>query len=104
MVQNLAMGEADFNQVKRLSNQLVIAAENIAREKNVPPVVTPALSKDMDEQLRLAHKVVDVVDGVNRKICAAEHCGQTIEFLCSSPFLCKEKAGREVSTNCLCQL
>ena len=27
------------------------------------------MSKDMDEQLKLAHKVVDVVDGANRKIC-----------------------------------
>ena len=27
------------------------------------------MSKDMDEQLRLAHKVVDVVDRANRKTC-----------------------------------
>ena len=29
----------------------------------------PTLSKDMDEQLKLAHKVVDVVDRPNKKIC-----------------------------------
>ena len=29
----------------------------------------PKMSKDMDEQLKLAHKVVDVVDRTNRKIC-----------------------------------
>ena len=27
------------------------------------------MSKDMDEQLKLAHKVVDVVDRANRKLC-----------------------------------
>ena len=27
------------------------------------------MSRDMDEQLKLAHKVVDVVDRANRKIC-----------------------------------
>ena len=27
------------------------------------------MSKDMDEKLKLAHKVVDVLDGANRKIC-----------------------------------
>ena len=30
------------------------------------------MSKDMNEQLKLAHKVVDVVDRANRKICATQ--------------------------------
>ena len=29
----------------------------------------PTMSKDMDEQLKLDHKVVDIVDRANRKIC-----------------------------------
>ena len=29
------------------------------------------MHKDMDEQLKLAHKVVDVVDRANRKICVS---------------------------------
>ena len=29
----------------------------------------PTMSKDMDEHLKLAHKVVDVVHQSNRKIC-----------------------------------
>ena len=33
LAQNLAMGEADFNQFMRLRNQLVNAAENFAREE-----------------------------------------------------------------------
>ena len=45
LVQNLTMGEADFNQFMRLRNQLVSAAENIAREKNLTSVLIPTLSK-----------------------------------------------------------
>ena len=69
LAQNLTMGEADFNQFMRLRNQLVNAAENFAREENFTPVQIPTMSKDMDEQLKLAHKVVDVVDRATRKIC-----------------------------------
>ena len=69
LVQNLTMGEADFNQFMRLRNQLVNAAENFAREENLIPVLIPTMYRDMDEQLKLVHKVVDVVDRINRKIC-----------------------------------
>ena len=69
LVQNLTVGEADFNQFMRLRNQLVNAAENCAGEENLTPVLIPTMSRDMDEQLKLAHKVVDVVDRTNRKIC-----------------------------------
>ena len=69
LVQNLTMGEADFNQFMRLRNQLVNAAENFAREETLIPVLIPTMSRDMDEHLKLAHKVVDVVDRANRKIC-----------------------------------
>ena len=66
LVQNLTMGETDFNQFMRLRNQLVSAADNFAREENLTPVPIPTMSKDMDEQLKLAHNVVDVVDRANR--------------------------------------
>ena len=63
------MGEADFNQFMRLWNQLVNVPDNFASEENLTTVLIPTMSKDMDEQLKLAHKVVDVVDRANRKIC-----------------------------------
>ena len=69
LVQNHTMGEADYNQFMRLRNQLVIAAENFARVEYLTPVLIPTMSKDMDEQLKLAHKLVYVVDRANRKIC-----------------------------------
>ena len=69
LARNLTIGEATFNQFMRLRNQLVNAAENFATEENLTPVLIPTMSRDMDEQLKLAHKVVHVVDRTNRKIC-----------------------------------
>ena len=63
------MGEADFNGFTRLRIQLVIAAEDFGREEKLSPVLITTKSKDMDEQLKLAHKVIDVVDQANWKVC-----------------------------------
>ena len=67
--QNLSMGEADFNQVIRQKNQLVVVADGFFREQNLLPVLQSTLSKDMEEQLKLVHNVIEVVDRPNRKIC-----------------------------------
>ena len=67
--QNLSMGEADFNQFIWQRNQLVVAADNFAREQKLLPVLQSTLSKDMEEQLKHVHKVIDVVDRPNRSIC-----------------------------------
>ena len=67
--QNLSMAEADFNQFIRQRNQLVVAADNFLKEQNLSPVLQSTLSKDMEEQLKLVHKVIDVVDRPNRMIC-----------------------------------
>ena len=69
LVQNVTMRETEFNQFWRLGNQLVLAAGSFAREENLSSVLIPSMSIDMDEQLKLAHKVVDVVDRANRQIC-----------------------------------
>ena len=63
------MGETKFNQIFRSKYQLVIAAGNFAREKNLSQVLIPKTSKDIDEQLKLAHKVVHVKDWANRMFC-----------------------------------
>ena len=67
--QNRSMGEADFNQFTRQRNQLVVAADNFLREQSLSPVLQSTLSKDMEEQLKLVHKVIDLVDRSNRRIC-----------------------------------
>ena len=67
--QNLSMGEADFNQFIRQRNQLVVAADSFLREQNLSPVLQSTLSKDLEENLKLVHEVIDVVDCPNRRIC-----------------------------------
>ena len=67
--QNLPRGEANFNQFVWQRNQLVVAADIFLREQNLSPVLQSILSKDMEEQLKLVHKVIDVVNCPNRKIC-----------------------------------
>ena len=62
LVQIFKLGETEFNQLMLLRNQLVNAAEILTREENLTSVLIPTKSRDMDEQLKLAHKVVDVVD------------------------------------------
>ena len=62
VVQNLTKVEAFFNQFMGLRNQLVIAADVLDREKNLSPVLTPTMPKNMVEQLKIPHKLVDVVD------------------------------------------
>ena len=66
--QNLSMGEADFNQFIRQTNQLGVAADNFLREQNLSPVLQSTVSKHMEDQLKLVHKVTDVVDRPNRRI------------------------------------
>ena len=63
------MGEVDFNQFIRQRNQLVVAADNFLREQNLSPVLQSTLSKKMEEQLKFVHKVIDVVNRSNRRIC-----------------------------------
>ncbi len=63
------MADVDFNQFIRQRNQLVVKADNFLREQNLSPVLQSTLSKDMEEHLKLVHKVIDVVDSPNRRIC-----------------------------------
>ena len=69
LVQNLTMGEADFNQFMRLRNQLVNTVGIFHKEENLSPVLIPTISKDMNEQLKLALKLVDIGDRTNKKFC-----------------------------------
>ena len=67
--QNFSMGEVDFIQFIRQRSQLVVAANKFLREQNLSPVLQSTLSKNLEEQLKPVHKVIDVVDRPNRRIC-----------------------------------
>ena len=56
------MREADFNQFLRLRNQLVVAVRDFSKEQKLPPVQVKLLAQDMEEQHKLTHKIVGVVD------------------------------------------
>ena len=101
------MGEGAFKPFRQLRNQLVNATDKFGREKNLAPVLIPTLSKDMDEQLKLAHKLIDIRGSSKQKdFCdsALVKCGQARDFIRSCRIFCKEQGEREVSTICLCDL
>ena len=50
-------------------NHLVVSTDNFLKEQSLSPVLQSTLSKDIEEQLKLVHKVINVVDRPNRKIC-----------------------------------
>ena len=64
----------DFIHFIRLRNQLVVAVRDFSEEENLPPVQVKPLAKDMEEQLKLTHKNVEVVDWPHRKICVTILC------------------------------
>ena len=103
LARNLTMGEADFNQFIRLRNQLVVAVRDFSKEENLPPVQVKLLAKDMEEQLKLTHKIVEVVDQSHRKICVTmlrNNEEKTRDFICSSRIVWKKKARRKIQSNC----
>ena len=63
------MEEADFNRFIRLKSQLAIAAKKFGREERLSPVLIATMSKDIEEELKLPQKVIDVVDNANGQIC-----------------------------------
>ena len=52
----------------RLLKELVVTAENFRRKDNLSLVQTSTSSKDVEEQVELAHKGIDVVDRSNKLI------------------------------------
>ena len=69
LAKNLTKAEADFNQFIRLRSQLIVAVRDFSKEENLPLVQVKLLAKDMEEQLKLTHKVVEVADRPHRKSC-----------------------------------
>ena len=63
------MGEENLKQFVRLNYRLVIDAEVFDRVENLSSLITPTMSKDFNEQLKLAQNVVDVLNQANRNYC-----------------------------------
>ena len=52
-----------------VKNQLIIPAENFGKCRNLTPVQNTTMSKEMERQIKLVHKVVDILARQNRKKC-----------------------------------
>ena len=81
-------------------------AENFWREENLCPVQYITIYKHVNEQLNLAHKIVDVVDRAKKTnvwVCVWEY-GQTKEFNFLNLFNCKEGGWQKMLRFCLCEL
>ena len=50
-------------------NQLIVAADNFTKEENLPYINVVGLSRDIDEQLKHVHKVIEIAEGTKRKVC-----------------------------------
>ena len=67
--QNINMGELDFKDFIRMKTELVDAATDFGKQQNLQPITLRPFSRDMETQLKLVHKVCNVVDRPHRKIC-----------------------------------
>ena len=102
LVQNLTMRETDSNRSVHLGIPLVLAAENFGREENSLIVLIPTVFEDMDEQHKLAHKEIDLVDQAKTKVCVTL-LRYNVEPLESSfsrvQFLAKKKEEKTLQKN-----
>ena len=107
LAQNMTMGEADLNQFIRLRNQLVVVVRDFSREEILPPVHVKLLAKDMEEQLKLTHKFVEIVDRPHRKICVT-----MLRYNVEKPetsyvqvrLFGRRMDEKKIHSNCLCEL
>ena len=61
IVQNLTKGESHFTQFHGVRSHLVLAAGKLGTEQSLCPIQKSTIIKNMDQQLKPAQKVVDVV-------------------------------------------
>ena len=69
LVQPRTTVNADFIELVRLWNQLLVATEHFRREESLSPGKTKTMLKFKDQQLRVAHKTVDAVAFQAEKLC-----------------------------------
>ena len=62
-------GRGRFYSTYSTEKSASVAVRDFSKEESLPPVQVKLLAKDMEEQLKLTHKFVEVVDRPRRKIC-----------------------------------
>ena len=76
--------------MRRLRNQVNAAAGNFEREENLPPLQIPTMSKDMNKQIKVPAKEVEVVHRANIDlyVSGAVQRGLARDLKCPSPKKC----------------
>ena len=71
MHQCLGISENDFNDFMRMKNELLVATTEFATVQGhqLRTVTIGAFAREMETQLKMAHKVYNVVDLSHRRIC-----------------------------------
>ena len=69
LMQSFTVGETNFKQILRIRSQLDAGTENFIRKENVSLLQTSRTFKDIDKQLKVLHKKVNVVDHLDQKNC-----------------------------------
>ena len=69
----VSLGQYDFRQLLRLRHQLIVAADTFTKEENLSYINVVGLSKDIDEQLKRVHKVIEIAEGPGAK-CVLHCC------------------------------
>ena len=72
MVENSAKREKEFKKPMRSRNQVESTLETFGRNQNCPDISTT--TKVLEEQLKVVHKVVDVVGRANRTCLTLLQC------------------------------
>ena len=67
--QCVSLEQYDLKQFLRLQNQLILAADNFIKEENLPYINVVGLSRDIDNQLKHVHRVIEIAEGAKRKVC-----------------------------------
>ena len=91
------MEDADLNQYMRLKKQLIVATEKCSGEGNFFAVRISLIFINLDEELRVADKVVVAVDDQTETfLCSCGTDRQARKFECSSPKNSKKESGRRI--------
>ena len=62
-------GRVRFQPIHAIAESSGECSTNLASKAKFSPTQIPRISENMDEQLKLAHRVADAADSPNRKIC-----------------------------------
>ena len=71
--QCVSLGHYDFKQFLMLRNQLIVTVDNFTKKEILPYIKVVGMSRDIGEQLKHVHKVIEIAEGPSAK-CVLHCC------------------------------